>query len=180
MNFRILQRRSVYQGRAIRVEQVDVRLPDGRQRCYDLVAHSGSVTILPFDEQGNIWFVLQYRLGSESMLLELPAGTLEPGENPDDCAAREVREEIGMAAGNLKKLGKMYLAPGYSSEFMHLYLATELKADPLQADADEFIEIQRIPLRKVYDMVKAGEIQDAKSLAVLLLALPELSQSFSM
>jgi ADP-ribose pyrophosphatase len=107
-------------------------------------------------------------------LLELPAGTLEKDEDPAACAAREIREETGFAADKIEKIGDFYLAPGYSSEFMHVYLAQELRHDPLEADADEFLSLETIPFTEAIQMAERGEMPDAKSLAALLLAKPHL------
>ncbi len=104
------------------------------------------MVILPVDDQGNLFFVRQYRHAAGLDLLELPAGTLDEGEAPEACARREVREETGMAAGKMEHLGGFYLAPGYSTEYMHVYLATGLHSDPLEADADEFLTVEVIPL----------------------------------
>jgi ADP-ribose pyrophosphatase len=170
----ILNTSLIYRGRAFKVENVHVRLPDGRQRDYDLVNHLGAVTILPLDNDGQVWFVRQYRIGARQTLLELPAGVLEEGEDPTAGAAREVREEIGMAAGKLLKIGEFYMAPGYSSELMHVFLATDLIPDSLPQDDDEFLEIIRYPLPEVLQMVRRGEIMDGKTISSLLLAQPHL------
>ncbi len=169
-NFDLLHHETVYTGRAFRVEVVEARLPDGKVRRYDLVRHPGAVTIVPLDEQGRVWFVRQYRLGAGAPLLELPAGTLNLDEDPALCAAREVREETGLAARELTKLGEFYLAPGYSTEFMHVYLATGLYPDMLQSDDDEFLQTEPIPVSEVLRMVRDNEINDGKSLAALMLA----------
>lgn len=167
---------TVYRGRAFTVRKDRVRLPDGGAAQLDIVEHVGAVTIVPVDEQGQIWFVRQYRHATGQELLELPAGTLEPGEAPEVCARREIREEIGMRAGVLRKLGEFYLAPGYSTEYMHVFLATGLVPDPLPGDADEFLSIVRLPLTEVDHLVEAGEIQDGKTLAgIYLMRLPGAS-----
>jgi ADP-ribose pyrophosphatase len=132
--------------------------------------------LIPVDAMGNIVFVRQYRHATGMDLLELPAGTLDEGENPDDCARREIREETGLAAGSLERVGGFYLAPGYSTEYMHVYLATDLHYDPLEADADEFLQIESIPLSRALEMAQKGEIPDAKSLAAFLMARPELEK----
>jgi 8-oxo-dGTP pyrophosphatase MutT (NUDIX family) len=103
-------------------------------------------------------------------LLELPAGTRERDEPHEACAAREIREETGMAAGKLERIGNFYLAPGYSTEFMAVFLATELTHNPLEADADEFLELEKIPINKAIGMAEKGEMPDAKTLAALFLA----------
>ena len=175
MNFKILNRESVYQGRAFEVQKVYLQLPNNKKRYYDLVVHHDSVTIIPLGQDGNLWFVSQYRLGVEGQLLELPAGVLEDGEDPKGGALREIREEIGMSSNNLKFLGDFYLAPGYSSEHMFIYLATDLFPSSLDPDSDEFINVQKISIPDVLDLVHKGEIKDAKTLAALMLALPQLS-----
>lgn len=173
-SFTLIQSEKKYAGRAFGVRRDVVRAPDGQELHLDIVEHSGAVTILPLDEDGQVWFVRQYRHASGQILLELPAGTLEPGEDPHACAAREIREETGMAAGKLEKLGSFFLAPGYSTEYMHVYLARELTPDPLPGDADEFLSVEKISRQELAGMLARNEIQDAKSLAVICLALQHL------
>lgn len=170
MAHQILSHKTVYKAHAFEIEKLHVRLPDGRERDYDLVSHNDSVTIIPFNEDGNIWFVTQYRLGCECELLELPAGVIHDGEDPESCAAREVREETGLAAGKLTHIGSVYLAPGYSSEKNHIFLAEDLSESPLDMDDDEFLQAEKIPAEKAYEMAENGRIQDSKTLAALLLA----------
>jgi ADP-ribose pyrophosphatase len=129
------------------------------------------------DAEGRILFVRQYRHATGKELLELPAGTLDVGELPENCALREIREETGFAAGKLIKLGEFFLAPGYSTEYMVVYLATELHPDPLPGDLDEFITLEPIPIDQAYNFALSGEIQDGKSLAALLLARPYIYNS---
>ena len=174
MDFEILSERNRYQGRIFAVDQVSARMPNGKIGLFDLVKHQNSVTIIPLDEDGNIWFVRQYRLGAGKILLELPAGVLDPQEDPQECAHRELREETGMSADSMVKLGKCFLAPGYSTEAMYFFLARGLKQAPLEQDEDEFIEVERFPQSQVFRMVDAGEIEDSKTLAALLLASPYL------
>jgi ADP-ribose pyrophosphatase len=174
MDFTILNRKTIYEGRVFDVQKVLARLPDGREHEYDLVSHSGAVTLVPVDQDGNMWFVRQFRLGALQELLELPAGVMEKNESPEISAGRELREEIGMAAGELRELGQFYMAAGYSSEYMYIYLATGLHPSPLQQDEDEFLQVQAIPVKQVYEMVHANQIHDGKTLAALLLAQPFL------
>jgi ADP-ribose pyrophosphatase len=115
-------------------------------------------------------FVKQYRIGVGEELLELPAGVLNDGEDPQTCAAREIREETGMAAGKLELLGDFYLAPGYSSEHMYIFLASALYPSPLEQDADEFLQLVTIPAEQAVEMAQNGGLRDAKSLAALMLA----------
>jgi ADP-ribose pyrophosphatase len=170
MPFELLKKETVYSGRAFTIRRDTLRLPDGHETRFDIVEHVGSVIIIPLDGQGNLLFVRQYRHAAGLDLLELPAGTLNKDEAPDACAHREIREETGMAAGQMQHLGGFYLAPGYSTEYMHVYLATDLRPDPLEADADEFLTVESIPLARAMAIARAGEILDAKTLAAILLA----------
>jgi ADP-ribose pyrophosphatase len=174
MKFKWLASEDVYKGRAFNIRRDLLRAPDERTAWYDIVEHIGSIVIVPVDENGNVYFVKQYRQPAQQILLELPAGTLEPGEDPLECARREIREETGMAAREVQELGSFYLAPGYSTEFMHAYLATGLHPSPLEGDVDEFLENEIIPLPQALTMAKSGQIPDAKSLAALLLAVTHL------
>jgi ADP-ribose pyrophosphatase len=152
------------------VEKVDLVFPDGRKRSYDLVDIQNAVTILPIDDQGDIYLVKQYRIGAEKLLLELPAGKVEAGEDPLETARREVREETGMAAREMIPLGNFYMTPGYANEYMFTFLARGLEHDPLTPDADEFLNLVRLPIKEVFRMVENKEIEDSKTLAVLMLA----------
>lgn len=169
-DYEITGREPVYAGRAFTVSRVTARMPDGGLHVYDLVDHPDSVTVVPVDERGWIIFVRQFRVGPQVSLLELPAGVFNPEETPEVCAAREVREETGMAAGALELLGSYYLAPGYCSEKNYAFLATQLYDAPLAHDEDEFLEIEPVPVDEVFAMVDRGEIEDGKTLAALLLA----------
>ncbi len=170
MTFELIKSESLFQGRAFKIRRDSLKTPDGRQTKYDIVEHTGSVVILPIDEQGNLLFVRQYRHAAGLDLLELPAGTRDGDEPHEICAAREIREETGMAAGRLEKIGEFYLAPGYSTEFMVVFLATDLSRNPLQADEDEFLQVETIPVKKALEMAEQGDVPDAKSLAALFLA----------
>jgi ADP-ribose pyrophosphatase len=172
MPIETIARETIYRGHAFNIRRDEVRFPNQHTMHLDIIEHPGAVTILPIDAEGRILFVRQYRHATGKELLELPAGTLNVGEQPDTCALREIREETGFAAGNLIKLGEFYLAPGYSTEYMVVYLANELHPDPLPGDADEFITLEAIPIKQAYDLALNGDLQDGKSLAALLLAHP--------
>jgi ADP-ribose pyrophosphatase len=177
MPFETITRETIYRGHAFNVRRDEVRLPDQRTMHLDIIEHVGAVTILPIDTGGRILFVRQYRHAAGEELLELPAGTLDVGELPETCALREIREETGFAAGKLIKLGEFFLAPGYSTEYMVVYLATELRHDPLPGDQDEFITLQPMPIDQAYELALNGGLQDGKSLAALLLARPHIYNS---
>jgi ADP-ribose pyrophosphatase len=176
MPFEVLKSEVLMKGRAFCIRRDYLKTPDGRETKYDIIEHSGSVVIIPVDEKGNVLLVRQYRHATGGDLLELPAGTLDEDEDPEVCAAREIREETGMAAGKLTRLGDFYLAPGYSTEFMVVFLATGLSHDPLDADEDEFLSLEAFPIAEAIQMAERGEIPDAKSLAALFMAKPALEK----
>jgi len=176
MPFELIKSEIILQGRAFKIRRDLMKTPDGRETKFEIVEHGGSVIIIPVDEQGNIWFVRQYRHAAGRNLLELPAGTRDGDEPYEECAAREIREETGMEAGTLTKIGEFYLAPGYSTEFMGIFLATNLSHNPLDPDMDEFLLVEKIPAKKAMEMAERGEVPDAKSLAALLLARPYLEK----
>ena len=176
MKFDLLGSEIIHKGYAFTLRLDNLRTPDGRTVKYDVVEHYGSVILIPVDENGKIYFVRQYRHAAGQEMLELPAGTLEPGEAPEACAAREIREETGMQAAHIKEIGAFYLAPGYSTEFMHVFLATGLSHNPLEADADEFLSVETLSLAEALEQAANGQLPDAKSLAALFLARPYLSQ----
>jgi nudix-type nucleoside diphosphatase (YffH/AdpP family) len=170
MPFELIKSEILLQGRAFKIRRDTLKTPDDRETKWEIVEHGGSVVILPIDDARNLLFVRQYRTAVGRDLLELPAGTREENEPFEQCAAREIREETGMQAGKLHKIGEFYLVPGYSTELMAAFLATDLKENPLQADEDEFLQVERIPLKEAIQMAERGHIRDAKSLAALLLA----------
>ncbi len=172
--FKTLKSETKYRGKAFSVRKDQVRLPQGRIADLDIVEHVGAVTILPIDSDGNIWFVRQYRHATGDELLELPAGTLEDDEAPAVCAQRELQEEIGMRAERMQLIGEFYLAPGYSTELMYVYLASELSPSTLPGDEDEFLKVEKIHVTQVLEMAWENQLHDAKTLAGLMLALPHL------
>ncbi|MFN2303180.1 MAG: NUDIX hydrolase [Anaerolineales bacterium] len=174
MPFSILNLEKQYKGHAFDVAKVHIQLPNGQERDYDLVQHAGSVTIMPIDENNQVYFVIQHRIGANKKLIELPAGVLDAGEEPRLCAQREIREEIGMDAKQIRALGSFYLAPGYSDEYMTVFLATDLFPSPLNPDADEFLEVVTMPIDEVYRKAQSGAFYDGKTLAALLLAQPKI------
>jgi len=174
MPFKLIKSEILLQGRAFKIRRDYLKTPDGRETKLEIVEHGGSVVIVPIDQDNNVLFVRQYRHAAGADLLELPAGTRDNAEPFEECAARELREETGQEAGTLQKVGDFYLAPGYSTEFMTVFLATALKDNPLQADDDEFLQVEQIPVKDALAMAEQGRIPDAKSLAALLLARPHL------
>lgn len=170
MKYKVQHSQKKFRGRVFDVRQDDVTLPNGKNARLDIVEHAHAVTIIPLDGDGKIWFVRQYRHPTGMELLELPAGALEPGEVPLACAHREIQEEIGMAASFIEKIGGFFLAPGYSTEWMHIYLAKGLYQSSLPQDEDEFLSVVQLSPVQAVEMARDGQILDAKTLAALFLA----------
>lgn len=164
---KVLKTETIYRGRTFSVRLDDVEYQPGRTTRMEIVEHTGAAVMAPLDAERNIWFVRQYRHAAGTALLELPAGTLGREEDPAAGAARELQEEIGMRAGKLERLASFWLAPGYSTELMHAFLATELTPSQLPPDEDEDLHIEKVPWQQALAMAQTGEIQDAKSLACL-------------
>ena len=176
MPFELIKSETILQGRAFKIRRDTLNTPDGLETKLEIIEHGGSVVILPIDNEGNILFVRQYRHATGQDLLELPAGTRNGTEPYEECAARETREETGMESGSLEKIGEFYLAPGYSTELMAAFLATDLKHNPLDPDEDEILSIEKISVKKAFEMALSGKLPDAKSLAALLLAKSHLEK----
>lgn len=168
MKFTPLQSDILYRGRVFTLRQDTVRLPDGGRTQFDILQHNGGVAVVPLDADGNVWLVRQYRQAAGRLLLEIPAGTLEEGESPEENAHRELQEEIGMNARHITPIGSFFLAPGYSTEYMHLFLARDLFPARLPADDDEFIEVVRMPFEEALALISEGAFQDAKTILGLL------------
>lgn len=176
MPFELIKSEILMQGRAFRIRRDTLKTPDQRETRFEIIDHGGSVILIPVDENGEVLFVRQYRHAAGRDLLELPAGTRDGDEPYEECAAREIREETGMQAGRLEKVGEFYLAPGYSTEFMVVYLATDLSPNPLEADEDEFLVVEKMPVKQALQLAERGDMPDAKSLAALFLAKPWLEK----
>ena len=167
----------VYEGRIVDLRVHTVRLPSGRLTTREIAEHSDSVCMVALDSEGNVLLVRQYRKPVESNLLEVPAGGIDENEDPEAAARRELQEEVGYTAGKIQRLAGFWVSPGWCTEFMHAYLATELSPARLEADFDENITVVRVPLAQTLDLIASGEIQDAKSVASLLLAMRHLGDN---
>ncbi len=165
---------SIYQGRVVRLRLDTVRLPDGREAKREIVEHPGAVCIVAVDAEGQVLLVRQFRLAAGKVLLEVPAGTLEAGEETAACAARELEEETGYRAAHIEPLFSMLLAPGYSTERIHAFLATGLTRTQTHFDEDESVELETLSLAEAERRALAGELDDAKTVSSLLVALPRL------
>ncbi len=165
---RLLSSRKVFEGRAVNLRVETVQKPDGRQTTREIVEHSNCIVVVPMDEAGNVLLVRQFREAVDRALLELPAGGIEPGETPEDCVRRELQEEIGYLPREIEGLGGFYSAPGYSTEYLYLYVASDLVPSRREAEDTEAIRVERVPLTRTPELIASGEICDAKSVAGLL------------
>lgn len=162
--------RTVYEGRILRVEVDRVRVPGGRESEREVVRHLGAAVTVPVMDDGRVIFVRQYRYPIASLLLELPAGKLEPGEDPAECALRETAEETGFRPTDIRSLGEFYTGPGFTDELIRAFAVTGLKPAPeFEPDPDEVVEVVPLTLETFWNMVERGEIKDGKTLAAMAL-----------
>lgn len=164
----ILNSRILYAQENVTFVEQEIRLPNGEARAKIVVRHPGAVAIVPLTEDGQVILIRQYRLSAETYLYEIPAGTLEPGEDPRACAERELQEEAGYFPGTLIPMPGFYVAPGMSSEYIHVFLARDLRPSQLNKDEDEEIEVTPMSMQQALELIAQNEIRDAKTMVGLL------------
>jgi ADP-ribose diphosphatase len=167
--------RRAYSGKIISLDVDTVRFPDGSLGELEMIRHPGASAVVPFltdpaGEDAQILLIHQYRYAAEGYLYEIPAGRLNPGEQPADCAKRELKEETGCSAQHVEHLFTMYTTPGFTDEKIHVFMATGLVAGETKHEADEFLELHPMLLSRALQMVEAGEIRDGKTALALLFA----------
>jgi ADP-ribose pyrophosphatase len=161
----------IFDGRAVKLKVATVRMPDGRETTREIVEHTPCIAVVPVDADDNVLLERQYRHAIDKVLLEIPAGGIEPGEDPEQAARREMQEETGFVPGKLVKLGGFYAVPGWGTEYLHVFIATDLVPSRLFAEDTEGIELVRVPVRKLRSLLASGQIEDAKSYASLYMYL---------
>ena len=166
-----LATQQIYQGRAVNIRVDTVEKAGGTKTTREVVEHSDCIAVVALDEQGNVLLVRQFRHAVDKFLLEIPAGGIDPGEGPMDSVRRELQEEIGYFPRKIDKLGGFYATPGYGTEYLHCFLATDLVPARLVAEDTDNIELVRVPRDKIPRLIASGEICDAKSIAALLMFL---------
>lgn len=169
----LIETRRAYSGKRINVDLDHVRFPDGSVGTLEMVRHPGASAVIPFldpieSSDPAVILIRQYRWAAEDVLWEIPAGTLDPGELPDRCARRELREEAGVTAANLRHLTSIYTTPGFTDELIHLYAATDLTRHDTAHEADEFIETREVRWSEIGRMIRDGRIRDSKTLSALM------------
>ncbi|MCZ6708393.1 MAG: NUDIX hydrolase [Chloroflexi bacterium] len=157
----------LYEGHIVNLRKDTLQLSDGREVTREIVEHSPAVVILAFDDEGRIAFVRQWRSATGQALLELPAGGVDPGETPEQAAARELQEEVGLKPGKLEPLRGFWVAPGWATEYLHGFVARDCERASLPADADERIEVHYLTLGEAMARIEEGEIKDAKTIILL-------------
>ena len=167
---RVTATRRIYEGRIVSLREDTATLADGRTVLREVVEHAEVAAIVPLDADGKVILVRQYRLPAREALLEIPAGGADDGEAIEEAAQRELREETGYRAGRLERLCGFFVSPGYCTEFIHAFLATNLIEDQIDGDPDEVIALERMTLDDAVRLIETGEIKDGKSIAGLLLA----------
>ncbi|MBI2767376.1 MAG: NUDIX hydrolase [Chloroflexi bacterium] len=165
---RLVSQSTAYEGRLFNVELDELEMADGVRAFREIIIHPGAVAMVPVDGDGRLVLVTQYRHAAGRRLLELPAGTLERGEAPLTAVGRELREETGMRPGRVEPLGGFFVAPGYTSEYIHLFVCSELHVDPLDGDEDEDIEVERLTAAEAVAAIESGAICDGKSIIGIL------------
>lgn len=163
-----LDSRLLFEGKVIRVELDQIELPNGEKAQREVVRHQGAVCVVPVTEQGEVLVVHQYRYPPAQVMLEIPAGKLDFGEDPEHCARRELKEETGAVAEHLVYMGYFYSSPAILDEKIHMYLATGLSFGDSHLDEDEFVVSERIPLQTLCDRIMNNEIMDIKTQAAVM------------
>lgn len=166
-----LKRSTVYEGDFLKYEKIQVELPDGNTANRDVIRHPGAVAVIAITEDKKVLFVEQYRKALDKITLEIPAGKIDKGESPEKSVARELEEETGYKSDNIKFLGKIVTAPGFCDEYIHIYLAEDLKTGIKEGDEDEFINVKELSMDEIKKMILNGEIYDSKTLSALLYVL---------
>lgn len=165
---RLLSSETAYSGRLFNVSVDRLEMDGGVIAVRETIRHPGAVAMVPVTDDGRLLLVTQYRHAAGRRLLELPAGTLEPGEEPIAAVSRELQEEVGYRPGRIEPLGGLFVAPGYTSEYIHLFVCSELVAARLEADEDEDIEVEVRTREQALGAIDSGEICDAKSVIGIL------------
>ena len=168
MTEKTLSSKPIFSGEIIKVRVDTVQMPDGREATREIVEHDECIAVVTIDNEDNVLLVKQFRKPVEKELLEIPAGAIDDGEDPETAVRRELREETGYLPGKLEPLGGFYSAPGFCTEYLYLYLASDLTLSPLIAEDTESIELIRVPTNEIISLIESGSICDAKSVAGLL------------
>ena len=170
---RLIKSQPIFQGRVVNLRVDTTELSKGGravEASREVVEHAQTIVVVPLDGQGNVILVEQYRHAAGESLLEAPAGGMEEGETPEEAVTRELQEETGYAPGTLERLSGFWIAPGWCNEYMHAYIARDLRPSRLPQDADEDVWVTPVPFDEIVGLIQQGRIRDSKSIAALLMA----------
>lgn len=159
---------NIFDGRVVKLRIDTVELPNGHEAKREVISHPGGVGVIALDDDNNVLLVRQFRPGAKDILLEIPAGKLEYGENPEECGKRELLEETGFKSTEFHHLAKFFVTPAYCEEIINVYYAKGLIKEKQDLDEDEFLNVEKIPFKTLFDMVMSGEITDAKTVIATL------------
>ena len=177
MSFKRVSSERVYSGRLLKIDRDRVELPNGGTTDLEMVRHPGAAAVVPFVSDHEILLVRQFRYAAKGFIYEVPAGTLQKGEAPEACAAREVQEEVGHKASRFEHLASIYTTPGFTDEVIHLYIGRDLTPVEQNLDHDEVLTVERVPFTEAIAMIRDGRLVDSKSICALLLAQDRLAAS---
>lgn len=164
---KVISSELVFEGRSVAIRNVAVEMPSGRRSSRVIIEHPGSVAVVPVLDDGSLVMIRQFRLAAGGVIWEVPAGHIEPGEDPEHCARRELEEETGYRPGKVEHLFEALLSPGSSTELMQFYLATALERRQQRTEEDEMITVEILEARRVLEMIESNEIRDAKTIAAV-------------
>jgi ADP-ribose pyrophosphatase len=169
--------KKIYAGRIIDVNIETALMPDGREVDLEIIQHPGGACALPLHDNGDVTLVRQFRHAAGGVIWEVPAGRIDNEEGPEVCAIRELREEVGLIAGKVEKLGEYISTPGFCTEVVHIYLAESLTGCRQELEDDEYLEVHRLPFDEALGKVDSGEISDGKTVVALLMAARRMGRS---
>lgn len=167
--------KSIFRGRVLDINLERITLPNGNDVDLEIIRHPGGACALPLHEDGDVSLIRQYRHPAGDVIWEIPAGRIDDGEDPETCARRELEEEAGFSVGRMEKLSSFLTTPGFCSELLHIYLASDLTSCGQRLEHDEYLEVIKLPFKSALDMVFSGEINDGKTMIALLLARERLN-----
>ena len=165
---KVIKTEQIFSGRAVKLRVETIEKTNGQRTTREIIEHADCIAVVPIDDKENIVMVKQFREAVGKRLLEIPAGCIEPGENPVEAVKRELQEEIGYFPEKVEAIGGFYATPGYVTEYLYLFKATELKPSRLTAEDTDEIEVVKVPVSQIPALIISGEIGDAKSIAGLL------------
>lgn len=163
-NEKTLKSETRYKGKVVNLDILTVELPNGRESIREVVRHPGAAMVVPIAEDGHVIMVRQFRKPVEKVCLEMPAGKLDAGEDPIECAKRELKEETGCTAKNIEYITYIDTTPGFSDEKIHIFVATGLEEGDVQPDTDEFVEVRKLKVEDIIKLIYQGDINDAKTI----------------